>query len=63
MSRCEWAGTPLSIAYHDAEWGVPLHDERGLFEFRVLEGAQTLAPLLGGASPLLPLDLVVEVLG
>ena len=28
------------IAYHDAEWGVPLHDERGLFEFLVLEGAQ-----------------------
>lgn len=38
--RCAWAGTELSIAYHDAEWGVPLHDDRGLFEFLVLEGAQ-----------------------
>ena len=39
-TRCGWANTPLSIAYHDAEWGVPLHDDRGLFEFLVLEGAQ-----------------------
>ena len=39
-SRCAWANTPLSIAYHDAEWGVPLHDDRRLFEFLVLEGAQ-----------------------
>ena len=39
--RCAWAGDdPLSIAYHDREWGTPLHDERGLFEFLVLEGAQ-----------------------
>ena len=38
--RCGWARTPLSIAYHDAEWGVPLHDDRALFEFLVLEGAQ-----------------------
>ena len=38
--RCAWATTPLSIAYHDAEWGRPLHDERGLFEFLILEGAQ-----------------------
>jgi len=38
--RCEWAGTELSIAYHDTEWGVPLHDDRGLFEFLILEGAQ-----------------------
>src|SRR5262245_36976594 len=38
--RCSWARTPLGIAYHDAEWGVPLHDDRGLFEFLVLEGAQ-----------------------
>jgi DNA-3-methyladenine glycosylase I len=38
--RCAWARTPLSIAYHDAEWGVPLHDDTGLFEFLVLEGAQ-----------------------
>ena len=38
--RCEWARTEPSIAYHDTEWGVPLHDDRGLFEFLVLEGAQ-----------------------
>ncbi len=39
--RCAWAGTdPLFIAYHDEEWGVPLHDDRVLFEFLVLEGAQ-----------------------
>jgi DNA-3-methyladenine glycosylase I len=41
MKRCDWAGTdPLYIAYHDEEWGVPLHDDRQLFEFLVLEGAQ-----------------------
>lgn len=39
-ARCTWAATPLSIAYHDAEWGVPVHDDRVLFEFLVLEGAQ-----------------------
>ena len=38
--RCGWAKTDLSIAYHDAEWGVPIHDDRTLFEFLVLEGAQ-----------------------
>jgi DNA-3-methyladenine glycosylase I len=39
--RCAWAGTdPLYLAYHDREWGVPLHDDRLLFEFLVLEGAQ-----------------------
>jgi DNA-3-methyladenine glycosylase I len=38
--RCGWAKTELSIAYHDAEWGVPVHDDRLLFEFLVLEGAQ-----------------------
>ena len=38
--RCSWATNDLSIAYHDAEWGVPLHDDRGLFEFLILEGAQ-----------------------
>src|SRR5215813_9937328 len=38
--RCLWARTPLSIAYHDAEWGVPVHDDRILFEFLTLEGAQ-----------------------
>lgn len=39
--RCPWCGTdPLYVAYHDTEWGVPCHDERTLFEFIVLEGAQ-----------------------
>jgi DNA-3-methyladenine glycosylase I len=38
--RCEWARDTLSIAYHDAEWGKPLHDDRRLFEFLILEGAQ-----------------------
>jgi len=38
--RCSWARTPLSIAYHDVEWGVPVHDDRVLFEFLMLEGAQ-----------------------
>jgi DNA-3-methyladenine glycosylase I len=40
MKRCEWAATEASIAYHDGEWGVPLHDDIRLFEFLVLEGAQ-----------------------
>ncbi len=40
MIRCEWATTPLGIAYHDAEWGVPSHDDRHLFEMLILEGAQ-----------------------
>lgn len=39
-TRCAWAATSLSIAYHDAEWGVALHDDRMLFEFLILEGAQ-----------------------
>ena len=38
--RCHWAKTDLSIAYHDQEWGTPLHDDRALFEFLILEGAQ-----------------------
>jgi DNA-3-methyladenine glycosylase I len=38
--RCEWAKTELSIAYHDEEWGVPQHNDRRLFEFLILEGAQ-----------------------
>jgi DNA-3-methyladenine glycosylase I len=38
--RCRWATTPLGIAYHDREWGVPVHDDRVLFEFLILEGAQ-----------------------
>jgi len=40
MKRCTWAKNELSIAYHDTEWGVPLHDDRSLFEFLILEGAQ-----------------------
>jgi DNA-3-methyladenine glycosylase I len=40
-TRCAWCGAdPLYMAYHDEEWGVPLHDERTLFEFLILEGAQ-----------------------
>lgn len=38
--RCGWARTPLSIEYHDRQWGVPLHDDRALFEMLILEGAQ-----------------------
>src|SRR6187455_1147247 len=38
--RCRWAKTDLSISYHDGEWGVPVHDDRTLFEFLILEGAQ-----------------------
>lgn len=38
--RCSWAGTPAMIPYHDKEWGVPQHDDRVLFEFLLLEGAQ-----------------------
>ena len=40
IKRCAWPQTELSIAYHDKEWGVPLHDDRSLFEFLILEGAQ-----------------------
>ncbi len=41
FTRCGWAGTdPLYVAYHDEEWGVPAHDDRTLFEFLILEGAQ-----------------------
>ncbi len=41
VSRCEWAGPdPLYIKYHDNEWGIPLHDDRKLFELLILEGAQ-----------------------
>ena len=40
LVRCAWARTPLGIAYHDLEWGVPVHDDRLFFEFVTLEGAQ-----------------------
>jgi DNA-3-methyladenine glycosylase I len=40
LQRCSWPSTELDIAYHDKEWGVPVHDDRVLFEFLILEGAQ-----------------------
>ncbi len=40
LPRCPWPTTPLNIKYHDVEWGVPLHDDRALFELLTLEGAQ-----------------------
>src|SRR5438132_13812880 len=40
LKRCHWAVSELAIRYHDQEWGVPLHDDRALFEFLILEGAQ-----------------------
>jgi DNA-3-methyladenine glycosylase I len=40
MPRCPWAVSEPNLTYHDEEWGVPVHDDRGLFEFLILEGAQ-----------------------
>ncbi len=40
MNRCQWAKSELMVAYHDTEWGVPVHDDQVLFEFLCLEGAQ-----------------------
>jgi DNA-3-methyladenine glycosylase I len=40
MQRCPWATTELSVIYHDRQWGVPVHDDRILFEMLILEGAQ-----------------------
>src|ERR1700728_3847545 len=40
MQRCPWTKTDLYVRYHDTEWGVPIHDDRLLFEFLILEGAQ-----------------------
>ena len=40
MPRCSWAASEPNVTYHDEEWGVPVHDDRGLFEFLILEGAQ-----------------------
>ena len=40
INRCKWAYEELMIEYHDKEWGLPLHDDRSLFEFLILEGAQ-----------------------
>jgi len=40
MNRCAWANSEPNLSYHDREWGVPVHDDRKLFEFLILEGAQ-----------------------
>jgi DNA-3-methyladenine glycosylase I len=40
LRRCSWADTEVHFDYHDCEWGVPVHDDRGLFEFLIIEGAQ-----------------------
>src|SRR5438132_7582884 len=40
MPRCSWAASEPNVTYHDEEWGVPVHDDRRLFEFLILEGAQ-----------------------
>jgi DNA-3-methyladenine glycosylase I len=40
LVRCSWPSNPLSVRYHDEEWGLPQHDDRVLFEFLILEGAQ-----------------------
>jgi len=40
LERCPWARSEIMVDYHDREWGVPLHDDRALFEFLVLEGMQ-----------------------
>ena len=40
VSRCPWSKSDLMIEYHDREWGVPLHDDQGLFEYLLLDGAQ-----------------------
>src|SRR6202795_2356967 len=40
LVRCSWPSNPLAIRYHDEEWGSPQHDDRILFEFLILEGAQ-----------------------
>src|SRR3954447_1274189 len=40
MKRCAWAKSELMVEYHDREWGIPVHDDRVLFEFLILEGAQ-----------------------
>jgi DNA-3-methyladenine glycosylase I len=40
VKRCHWATSELNVPYHDEEWGVPLHDDCGLFELLILEGAQ-----------------------
>jgi DNA-3-methyladenine glycosylase I len=49
VQRCGWAKGELYVRYHDTEWGVPRHDDRTLFEFLILEGAQ--AGLSWGDDP------------
>jgi DNA-3-methyladenine glycosylase I len=39
--RCHWAQKEINIPYHDEEWGVPIHDDRALFEFLILEALKT----------------------
>jgi Methyladenine glycosylase len=60
--RCAWAGTgkdPLMLRYHDEEWGVPIHDDRALFLFLVLEGMQAgRSAAFSGASHFLSSGLV-----
>ena len=50
VQRCSWATTDLLIGYHDREWGVPVHEDRVLFEFLVLEGMQAGLSLGNGAQ-------------
>src|SRR5207248_1845266 len=53
MPRCPWASVEPNITYHDQEWGVPVHDDRELFEFLILEGAQAgLSWTFVGGNPL-----------
>jgi DNA-3-methyladenine glycosylase I len=52
VSRCGWAGSdPLMQQYHDVEWGVPVHDERRLFEMRRSEGAYSRAVVVDDPRP------------
>ena len=56
MDRCGWATNERLIAYHDAEWGVPVHDDRKLYEFLVLDGAQAGLSWASPRDPADPLD-------
>jgi hypothetical protein len=56
-ARCPWAKTELYVQYHDTEWGAPVHDDRSLFEFLILEGAQAgLSWERGASAPLILID-------
>jgi len=71
VRRCSWARSELSIRYHDEEWGVPCHDDRTLFEFLILEGAQAglnweIVPASGGiitppSTALIPVGLPLMI--